>query len=82
MDLTRGRSGRLKRLCRGGYSKSGTPVVARALLERFEIINFQYGKEENLEGLLSHGNDVFNLELEADAEVLMLGFLPKGVFLG
>ncbi|XP_073160388.1 5-hydroxytryptamine receptor 1F isoform X3 [Lepidochelys kempii] len=44
---------------------------------RFEIIHFQYGKEENLEGLLSHGNDVFNLELEADADVLMLGFLSK-----
>ncbi|CAM2111190.1 unnamed protein product [Caretta caretta] len=53
-----------------------------ALPIRFEIIHFQYGKEENLEGLLSHGNDVFNLELEADADVLMLGFLSKATLYG
>ncbi|KAH1187337.1 hypothetical protein KIL84_020086, partial [Mauremys mutica] len=44
---------------------------------RFEIINFQCGKEQTPEGLLSHGNDVFNLEMEADADVLALGFLSK-----
>lgn len=58
--------------------KVGTDDFIYLFLSRFEIINFQYGKEENLEGLLSHGNDVFNLALEADADVLMLGFLSKG----